>query len=109
MINIIGATPLPQVADFFKYRQNFKYTFWRIKNTSYLYMYLLHFSWLGPELLVCCLVQLVSTGVFLFLRFNFSEVIGRPGIFIVGQFIASVSPRFYSSWYGGYHGLFVCP
>ena len=28
----------------------------------------IHFSWLGPELLVCCLAHRVSTGVFLLLR-----------------------------------------
>ena len=28
----------------------------------------IHFSWLGPELLVCCLAQRGPTGVFLLLR-----------------------------------------
>ena len=49
------------------------------------------FSWLGAELLVCCLAHRGSTCFFLSLRVS---VYGRPGISIVGQLTESVSPRF---------------
>ena len=37
----------------------------------------IHFSWLGPELLVCCLAHRVSTGVFLLLRVSVSYSVPR--------------------------------
>ena len=46
------------------------------------------FSWLGPELLVCCLAHRGPTGVFLLL------VLRRPGIVIVGQLTESVKSSF---------------
>ena len=52
----------------------------------------IHFSWLEPDLLVCCLSHRGSTGVSLFAP-DFQEVIGCPGISIVGQ-TESVRPRF---------------
>ena len=54
----------------------------------------IHFSCLGPELLVCCLAHRGSTGVFFSFAPDFQLVIGRPGISIVGQLTKSVSPRF---------------
>ena len=53
----------------------------------------IHFSWLGPELFVCCLAHQGSTGVFLLLQ-TFSDVVWRPALSIAGQLIVSVSPRF---------------
>ena len=58
----------------------------------------IHFNWLGPELLVCCLVHRCPTDVFLLLRSKL--VIRRPGISIVGQLTKSVNDV--------YHDLFVC-
>ena len=53
----------------------------------------IHFSWLGLELLVCCLPDWVSTGVFFLLQI-FSDVVRRQGLSIFRQFFVSVSPRF---------------
>ena len=65
----------------------------------------IHFSWLGPELLVCCLPHRGSTGVFLSLR---GSVGRRPRISIVGQITESVKLSFLIHQ-SGYHDLFVCP
>ena len=46
----------------------------------------IHFSWLGPELLVCCLAHWGSTVVFFSIR--------RPRISIVRQLTEFVSPSF---------------
>ena len=48
----------------------------------------IHFSWLGPELLVCCLAHKGSTSVFLLLQI-FSDVVWRPGLSIAGQLVSS--------------------
>ena len=52
----------------------------------------IHFSWLGPELIVCCLAYRSSTGVFLLLKISISSF--APRGLIARQFIVSVSPRF---------------
>ena len=55
-------------------------------------------SWLGPELLVCCLAHRGSTSVFSLLQI-FSNVVWRPVLYIAAKLIVSVSPRFFI-----YHG-----
>ena len=58
-------------------------------------MMTIHFSWLGPELLVCCLAHRGLTGVLSF-RFalDFNKLFGAQGSPSPGSFIASASPRF---------------
>ena len=51
-----------------------------------------HFGWMGPELLVCCLAHRGPAGVFLLLRSWW--VILRQGVSVVGQLAQSVSPGF---------------
>ena len=50
------------------------------------------FSWLGPELLVCCLTLRGSTGVFRLLQI-FSDVVWRPETSFAGQLILFMNPR----------------
>ena len=52
----------------------------------------IHFSWLRPGLLVCCLVHRRSTVIHLLQVF--SDVVRHPRLSIAGQLIVSVSPRF---------------
>ena len=40
--------------------------------------YMINFSWLGPELLVCCLAHRGSTGASLLLQ-TFSKLLGAKG------------------------------
>ena len=54
----------------------------------------IYFSWLRPELLVCCFAHRGSTGVLLFLHM-FSDVVWHSVISIAGQLIVSLSPRFW--------------
>ena len=63
----------------------------------------IHFSWLGPELLVCCLAHRGSTGVYFCSGFQY--VIWRPGISIVGQLTESVESSFLIHQ-GHYHEFF---
>ena len=66
------------------------------------------FSWLGPELLVCCLAHRGSTGVSLLLR-TFSKLLGAQGSRSSGSLLNLLSPRHFSIHDGGYHVLFVWP
>ena len=52
----------------------------------------IHFSWLGSELLVCCLAHRSSSIDFLLLHILVSCL--RSGISIVGKLTESASPRF---------------
>ena len=59
----------------------------------------IHFSWLGPELLVCCLAHRGSTGVLSFAP----ELVGYLAPRDLHR-LESVSPRIH---HGVYHDLFV--
>ena len=58
----------------------------------------IRFSWLGPELLVCCLVHRGSTSVFILLNKLFGTV-GQLTEFVESSCLIHQ---------GGYHALFVC-
>ena len=53
----------------------------------------IHFSWLGPELFVCCVAHRGSAGVFFLFRISVNY--WAPRISIVGQLAESMSPRFF--------------
>ena len=60
----------------------------------------IQFSWLGPEILVCCLAHRGSTGVFLLLRVSVSY-----SATIIGQLTESAESSFLIHQ-GCYHDLF---
>ena len=53
----------------------------------------IHFSWLGPELLVCCLAHRGSTGVFSFAP-GFSKLFSAQESQSSGSLLNLLSPRF---------------
>ena len=70
----------------------------------------IHFSWLGPELFVCCLAHRGSTGVFFFsFAPGFSKLFGAQGSPLSGSLLNPLSPPAFLIHQGGYHDLFVCP
>ena len=66
-----------------------------------------HFSWLGLELLVCCLAYRSSTGVSLLLRI-FRKILGAQGSPSSGSLL-NLQVLVFLIHHGGYHYLFVCP
>ena len=58
----------------------------------------IHFSWFGPELLVCCLVHWGSTSVVLLLRI-FSKLLGALGSSSSGSLLNIGVLIFDSSWW----------
>ena len=54
----------------------------------------IHFSWLGPELLVCCLAHRGSTGVLFFFFSGVSKLFGAQGSPSSGSLLNLLSPRF---------------
>ena len=54
----------------------------------------IHFSWLGPELCVCCFVHRGQPGVFVMLKILSDVTLAFQGSPVAGQHIISMSPRF---------------
>ena len=64
-----------------------------IVKSSFVMLNRITHSWLGPELLDCCLANWGSTDAFRLLQI-FSDVVMRPVLYRAGQLILSVCPRF---------------
>ena len=68
----------------------------------------IHFSWLEPELLVCCLAHPGSTGVFCFSIAP--DLVSHLAPSDLHRWVAySICESSFLIHHGGYHDLFVCP